>query len=115
MILFHIPGSPIDRPLEAHSVVQGDAQPMLELHPGPGWSPGLLAKHHHSVLQGGPDSQNDVCSWGPALGRLLGRRLLGRRLCDRSLPGLGAVPVVSRCTVIALDYFPMKGDYNKGH
>ena len=78
------------RPLEAQSVVQGDAQPMLELHPGLDWSTGLLAKHRHPVLQGGPGSQNDVCSLGPALGRLL-----GRRLCHLSLPGLGAVPVVS--------------------
>lgn len=83
---------------------------MLELHPGPGWSTGLLAKHRHPVLQGGPGSQNDVCSLGPAFGRLL-----RRWLCHLSLPGLGAVPVVSQCAVTALDYFPIKDDYNKGH
>lgn len=32
-----------------------------------------------------------------------------------SLSGLGTTPVVSDCAVTALDYFPMKDDYNKGH
>ena len=31
------------------------------------------------------------------------------------LSGLGTIPVVSYCAVTALDYFPMKDDYNKGH
>lgn len=32
-----------------------------------------------------------------------------------SLSRLGTIPVVSHCAVTALDYFPMKDDYNKGH
>lgn len=93
----------------AHSVVQGDAQPMFELQPGPGWSAGLLAKHHHPVLQGGPGSQNGTCSLGPAWA--VGWEV-AVQIC--SLPELDTVPVVSRGAVTAPDYFPMKDDYHKG-